>query len=118
MSENKFKIGKVSYKAVPAENGCRGCAFEKDQLACEMTLSCSDWQRSDKRSVIFVEDIQTNGDRIRSSTNRDLAKLAGPIFISEIEKFSGCKIPEYLKKAQARAIKKWLDSPVKKEKNW
>ena len=65
-----------------------------------------------------MKEIKTNGDRIRSSTNRDLAKLAGSIFISEIEKFSGCKIPEYLKKAQARAIKKWLDSPVEKEKNW
>ena len=64
-----------------------------------------------------MKEIKTNGDRIRSSTNRDLAKLATSIFISEIEKFSGCKIPEYLKKAQARAIKKWLDSPVKKEKN-
>ena len=64
-----------------------------------------------------MKEIKTNGDRIRSSTNRELAKLATSIFISEIEKFSGCKIPEYLKKAQARAIKKWLDSP-KEEKNW
>lgn len=62
-----------------------------------------------------MKEIKTNGDRIRSSTNRDLAKLATSIFISEIEKFSGCKIPEYLKKAQARSIKKWLDSP--KEEN-
>lgn len=62
-----------------------------------------------------MKEIKTNGDRIRSSTNRELAKLATSIFISEIEKFSGCKIPEYLKKAQARAIKKWLDSPKEGE---
>ena len=62
-----------------------------------------------------MKEIKTNGDRIRSSTNRELAKLAGSIFISEMEKFSGCKIPEYLKKAQARAIKKWLDSPKEGE---
>lgn len=62
-----------------------------------------------------MKEIKTNGDRIRSSTNRELAKLATSIFISEIEKLSGCKIPESLKKAQARAIKKWLDSPKEGE---
>ena len=87
---------------------CKDCKH-LNQMQCQAAFKnidgCSDFKP------------QTNGDRIRSSTNRDLAKLATSIFISEIEKFSGCKIPEYLKKAQARAIKKWLDSP-KKEKNW
>ena len=84
---------------------CKDCKH-LNQMQCQAALKnidgCSDFKP------------QTNGDSIRSS---DLAKLAGSIFISEMGKFSGCKIPEYLKKAQARAIKKWLDSP-KKEKNW
>ena len=88
---------------------CKDCKH-LNQMQCQAAFKnidgCSDFKP------------QTNGDRIRSSTNRELAKLATSIFISEIEKFSGCKIPEYLKKAQVRAIKKWLDSPVEKEKNW
>ena len=85
---------------------CKDCKH-LNQMQCQAAFKnidgCSDFKP------------QTNGDRIRSSTNRDLAKLATSIFISEIEKFSGCKIPEYLKKAQARAIKKWLDSPKEGE---
>lgn len=85
---------------------CKDCKH-LNQMQCQAAFKnidgCSDFKP------------QTKGDRIRSSTNRELAKLATSIFISEIEKFSGCKIPEYLKKAQARAIKKWLDSPKEGE---
>ena len=85
---------------------CKDCKH-LNQMQCQAAFKnidgCSDFKP------------QANIDRIRSSTSEELAKLTTSIFISEMEKFSGCKIPEYLKKAQARAIKKWLDSPVKKE---
>lgn len=75
MSENRFKLGRVHYKAVPQKNPCCGCAFENDYRVCCVAPLCIGPYRSDGRNVIFVEDIQTNGDRIRAMSNEELAKF-------------------------------------------
>lgn len=77
MSENAFRIGKMKYKAVPEEDGCDGCAFDK--TACPVGKgtfpSCNARRRQDGVDVIFIEDIQTNADRIRAMSDEELAAL-------------------------------------------
>lgn len=77
MNENAFSVGRVKYKAVPAADGCDGCVFDKTACPAGIGLfpSCHAKRRRDGASVIFIEDIQTNADRIRAMSNEELSVL-------------------------------------------
>lgn len=77
MNENAFSVGRVKYKAVPAEDGCDGCVFDKTACPAGIGLfpSCNAKRRQDGADVIFIEDIQTNADRIRAMSSKELATL-------------------------------------------
>lgn len=122
MNENSFEIGRVKYKAVPQEANCFGCAFEDDKCACNMAPPCWTDYREDGRSVIFVEAIQTNGDRLRAMSNEELAEY-------QIHRVDDC--PDLIKDDAPCRIKKnyetqtdckkcwldWLNSPAESEVN-
>ena len=64
-TENKFKYNGLWYIAVEQE-GCRNCAFS-DGKKCsaddDIMPACSEFDRKDNRSVIFVEsDADNFGD--------------------------------------------------------
>ena len=54
MSENEFKIRRVTYIAVIGES-CDGCAFDYMSEKCLSSPPCAKEQRSDGLNVIFVE---------------------------------------------------------------
>lgn len=76
MNENAFSVGRVKYKAVPAEDGCDGCVFDKTACPAGIGLfpSCNAKRRQDGADVIFIEDIQTNADRIRAMSSPEQCK--------------------------------------------
>jgi hypothetical protein len=77
MNENEFSVGRVKYKAVPSEDGCDGCVFDKTACPAGIGLfpSCNAKRRRDGADVIFIEDIQTNADRIRVMSSKELAGI-------------------------------------------
>ena len=56
MSENEFKIRRVTYVAVIGES-CDGCAFDYMGELCLSAPQCAKEQRSDGLDVIFVKEI-------------------------------------------------------------
>ena len=54
MSENEFKIRRVTYIAVIGES-CDGCAFDYMSERCLSAPPCAKEQRLDSVDVIFVE---------------------------------------------------------------
>ncbi len=62
-TENKFKHNGVWYKAIDSVSVCEGCAGEFDDKLCAKSPSCYDFERIDKREVIFVKsDADNFGD--------------------------------------------------------
>lgn len=53
----KVMVGDNTLKVNRSINGCKGCAFEKEEGAryCQLTAFCLAHNRKDKQSVIFKE---------------------------------------------------------------
>lgn len=72
MSENEFKIRRVTYIAV-IEESCDGCAFDYMSEKCLSSPPCAKEQRSDGLNVIFVEE---NNDRLQQHEGRRVRAAA------------------------------------------